>query len=141
MRGFSDGDLAVLDVEQPGFSSGVESDLEGAVRRAARMAGERASALVVVSDGRLSTPGGEPSAEPLVASLGSGVPIHTVRVTDEAPADVALRSVRAAGAAVAHQPLAITVEVSCSGGVACDEVPVRLRELRRQAPANELARG
>src|SRR5262249_34295639 len=57
------------------------------------------------------------------------------------PKDVAIRSIRAAGAAVAHQALALTVEVGCSGGVSCSSVPVSVYELASGAERSVLASG
>jgi hypothetical protein len=70
-----------------------------------------------------------------------GVPVHTVRLADRGPKDAMIRSVRTAGAAVAHQPLAVTVEIACSGGLGCSEVPVVARELRYDVEPAELASG
>jgi uncharacterized membrane protein len=70
-----------------------------------------------------------------------GVPVHTVSVEKDAPPDAAIRRVRAAGAAVAHQPLALSIEVGCSGGLACGTVPVTIQELRQGVPPAVLASG
>lgn len=145
---FRDARLSVLGFGQGGtvpnpFSDGaklsIDSDLRSAVASLSEGAGERPRAVVVVSDGRLSSPGREAvSAEGLGAL---GVPIHTVNVERRSPPDAAIRSVRAAGAAVAHQPLALTVEVGCSGGLSCHLVPVTVTELRSGVEPMVLASG
>ena len=52
-----------------------------------------------------------------------------------------MRRVAAAGAAVAHVPLPLRVEVGCSGGLSCDELTVTARELREDGPPALLATG
>jgi uncharacterized membrane protein len=69
-----------------------------------------------------------------------GVPIHTVATTREAPADASVRRVSAAGAAVAHVPLPLRIEVGCVG-LPCDELTVTARELRDDGPPALLATG
>ena len=69
------------------------------------------------------------------------MPIHAVATTRDAPADASVRRVSAAGAAVAHVPLPLRVEVGCAGGLACDELTVTARELRDDGPAALLASG
>jgi hypothetical protein len=98
--------------------------------------------VIVVSDGRLDDPPEDPP-EGALKALGAalGVPIHAIGTTAEPPADASIRRVSAAGAAVAHVPLPVRVEVGCAGGVACDEVPVTARELRDDGPAQVLATG
>lgn len=151
-RRFSEARLAVL-----GFGQGAPEPLAGAEARAelstdsdlvaalaalAESPEERPQAVVVVSDGRLSrpAPGGDPAA--LESAVGAlGVPVHTLAVTERAPRDASVRAVRAAGAAVAHQPLALTVEVGCAGGLDCGDVPVTVRELRQGVEPAVLASG
>ena len=118
------------------------SDLTSAVRALATSAEERPQAVVVVSDGRLDDPGEDASKEALTA-LGKElkVPIHTVATTREGPPDASVRRVSAAGAAVAHVPLPLRVEVGCSGGLSCDELTVTARELREDGPPALLATG
>jgi uncharacterized membrane protein len=117
----------------------VESDLRAAIASVTDGATERPRAIVVVSDGRLSTPAAE---DVTPASLGaSGIPVHTVSVEGRAPPDASIRSVKAAGAAVAHQALALTVEVGCSGGLSCGLIPVTVTELRSGVPPALLASG
>ncbi|MEZ4224953.1 MAG: glutamine amidotransferase [Polyangiaceae bacterium] len=129
--------------QRPGKSpSGDSSDLLEALNELSREGGEHPKAVVVISDGRLSRPGSIAKPSEMAKALsGLGVPIHTVRVTDEAPKDAAVRQVRAAGAAVAHQPLSLSIEVACSGGLTCDKLPLTVRELRYDAEPALLARG
>ncbi len=117
------------------------SDLAAAIRAIHASPDERPRAVVVVSDGRLDDPpeGTSPSAlQALGASLG--VPIHAIATTREAPADASIRRVAAAGAAVAHVPLPLRIEVGCVG-LACDELTVTARELRDDGPPALLASG
>lgn len=118
------------------------SDLGTALRALSASAEERPQAIVVVSDGRLDDPPEESTKESL-AALGRElrVPIHTVATTPNAPADASVRRVSAAGAAVAHVPLPLRVEVGCAGGLSCDELTVTARELREDGPPALLATG
>lgn len=118
------------------------SDLTSALRALATSAEERPQAVVVVSDGRLDDPG-EDATKTLLQSLARElrVPIHTVATTTDAPADASVRRVSAAGAAVAHVPLPLRVEVGCAGGLACEELTVTARELREDGPPALLATG
>jgi uncharacterized membrane protein len=118
------------------------SDLGAAIRSLAASSEERPAAVVVVSDGRLDDPPEDP-AEPALRALGDAlrVPIHAIATTKDSPSDASVRRVSAAGAAVAHVPLPVRVEVGCAGGLACDEVPVTARELRDDGPAQLLASG
>lgn len=118
------------------------SDLGAAVRALATSADERPSALVVVSDGRLDDPPDEAS-ETTLRALGETlhVPIDTVATTPDAPADASVRRVSTAGAAVAHVPLPLKVEVGCAGGLVCEDVQVTARELRDDGPPSLLASG
>jgi len=118
------------------------SDLGAALRALAQSPEERPSAVVVVSDGRLDDPPEDVSDSSLKA-LGDAlrVPIDTVATTRESPADASVRRVSAAGAAVAHVPLPMRVEVGCAGGLACDGLTVTARELRDDGPPTVLASG
>ena len=118
------------------------SDLTSAIRALASSAEERPQAVVVVSDGRLDDPPAGAGKESL-AALGKElrVPIHTVATTPEGPPDASVRRVSVAGAAVAHVPLPLKVEVGCSGGLSCDELTVTARELREDGPPALLATG
>jgi uncharacterized membrane protein len=118
------------------------SDLVGAIEAVSRAADERPAAIVVLSDGRLDRPSDVQPGETIRASLGAlDVPLHTVSLAAEAPWDASVRLVRAAGAAVAHQPLSLQVEVGCTGKIDCTSIPVRLRELREAGEPTELASG
>src|SRR5262249_49491431 len=118
------------------------SDLTTALRAVAASAEERPQAVVVVSDGRLDDPPEDANRESL-AALGRElkVPIHAIATTQEVPPDASVRRVSAAGAAVAHVPLPLRVEVGCSGGLSCDELTVTARELREDGPPALLATG
>ncbi len=118
------------------------SDLASAVRALAASAEERPAAIVVVSDGRLDDPPESASGSALKALAETlRVPIHTVATTREAPPDASVRNVAAAGAAVAHVPLPLRVEIGCAGGLSCDELTVTARELRDDGPPALLATG
>ncbi len=118
------------------------SDLTAALRALTASADEHPQAVVVVSDGRLDDPGEDAPREALQA-LGRDlkVAVHTVATTREAPPDASVRRVSAAGAAVAHVPLPLRVEVGCAGGLSCDELTVTARELREDGPPALLASG
>lgn len=118
------------------------SDLTTALRALATSAEERPQAVIVVSDGRLDDPAEDASREGL-ALLGRElkVPIHAIATTREGPPDASVRRVSAAGAAVAHVPIPLRVEVGCSGGLSCDELTVTARELREDGPPALLATG
>jgi uncharacterized membrane protein len=144
VMGFSEGALEPLSLGADGklTSRGSRSDLSAAVRELAGAAGERPRAVVVVSDGRFSRPLAELDDASLREAVGAlGVPMHTVSVTDDTPNDASIRGVRAAGVAVAHQPLALTVEVGCAGELECGRIPVHIRELRDGVAPAELAAG
>ncbi|HZF52490.1 MAG TPA: hypothetical protein VE093_27735, partial [Polyangiaceae bacterium] len=118
------------------------SDLAGALESIARAADERPLAIVVLSDGRLDRPGSDAAGDAVRASLGTlEVPVHTVALATAAPADASIRAVKAAGAAVAHQPLSLRIEIGCDGGLECDAMPVVARELREQGDPTLLASG
>jgi uncharacterized membrane protein len=118
------------------------SDLSAAVRALAASSDERPAAVVVVSDGRLDDPP-EDASEANLRGLGDTlhVPIDTIATTRDVPADASIRRVSTAGAAVAHVPLPVRVEVGCGGGLACDEVTVTARELRDDGQSAVLASG
>jgi uncharacterized membrane protein len=136
--GFGEGPLAPY---QDSPKRGNQSDLFQALEELSRSPGERPAAVIVVSDGRLARPVAAESPEALQGVLPNlDVPVHTVSVSKATPKDASVRAVRAAGAAVAHQPLVLTVEVGCEG-LDCSSVPVELRELLRDAEPIVLARG
>ncbi len=143
--GFGEGPAAPLpDALQGEDASSREprSDLAAAVRALAASPEERPAAVVVVSDGRLDNPPAEAS-EASLRALGDElrVPIDTIATTRSVPADASIRRVSAAGAAVAHVPLPLRVEVGCAGGLACDELTVSARELRDDGPPAVLSSG
>jgi uncharacterized membrane protein len=124
------------------LSYATRSDLSSAIRALAASSDERPAAIVVVSDGRLDDPP-EDASEANLRGLGDAlhVPIDTIATTEHVPADASVRRVSTAGAAVAHVPLPMRVEVGCAGGLACDEVTVTARELRDGAQPAVLASG
>jgi uncharacterized membrane protein len=120
----------------------LRSDLAAALEALAHAPDERPAAIVVLSDGRLDRPGVEGAGEAARAALGKlGVPIHAVALASDPPVDASIRAVRAAGTAVAHQPLSLRIDVGCAGGLNCDEIPVVARELREQGAPASLAAG
>jgi len=143
--GFGEGAPAPLEDPSRGVdasSRAPHSDLGAAIRALAASPEERPAALVVVSDGRLDDPPEQASRASLRA-LGEAmrVPIDTIATTRDAAPDASVRRVSAAGAAVAHVPLPLRVEVGCAGGLACDELAVTARELRDDGPPAVLASG
>lgn len=144
VMGFADSELQALSSRTGDriAARGGSSDLTRALREIADAAEERPRAVVVLSDGRLARPLAEVDDAALAQAVDVlGVPVHTINVAGTTPADASVRSVRAAGVAVAHQPLAVTVEVGCAGGLDCERVPVLIRELRDGVAPAELARG
>jgi uncharacterized membrane protein len=145
VRGFGAGQPEALSLSDPKASLrslGEESDLGLALEKIAADPDERPAALVVVSDGRLSSPIADASDAALERLLGAPrVPIHTVRVAERPLADASIRRVTSPGAAVAHQPLALKVTIGCDGGLACQAVPVTVSELRKGAPPSTIAQG
>jgi uncharacterized membrane protein len=147
LRGFGAGELRPLNVQDalahPSAAElSDETDLSGALAALAQEPGERPKAIVIVSDGRFARPTANADDAALrELSLPLGAPIHTVAVSEQAPRDASIRSIRTSGATVAHQPLALTIEIACSGGLACGEVPVTARELRHGVEPFVLATG
>ena len=147
LRGFASGELRPLlpadALAQPSPARlSDETDLSSALTNLAAEPGERPKAVVVISDGRFVRPGATADrAEQSELSSSLGAPVHTVRLVEEAPRDASIRSIRTSGATVAHQPLALTIEIGCSGGLTCGEVPVTLRELRHGVEPFVLASG
>jgi uncharacterized membrane protein len=118
------------------------SDLTAALEGVVASTDEQPQAIVVVSDGRLDRPGAERVEEHLRATLGGlAVPVHTVWLAEQEPRDAAVRAVGFGSSVVAHQPSALTVEIACTGGLACDRIPVVARELHFGEPAIERAHG
>jgi uncharacterized membrane protein len=138
--GFGDGAPRALDPHDDARAQ--RSDLTSALVALASSPDERPAAIVVVSDGRFDDPPEGVSDEALRA-LGDQlhVPIHTIATNRVAPPDASIRRVAAAGAAVAHVPMPLRVEIGCSGGLSCDELTVTARELRDDGPPAVLATG
>ena len=130
------------DDSSPGTPRPSESDLTSALRNLAEAPGERPKAVVVISDGRLSSPSERATPDELRA-LGQrlSAPIHTLRVAETAPPDASIRRAATAGAAVAHQKLALQLTIGCSGGLSCDELPLTVEELLHGEPPMLLAQG
>ena len=99
--GFSEGTLEPISLERQPLeiaARGARSDLSQALHELSATPGERPRAVIVVSDGRLSRPLAELDDARLREAVGVlGVPVHTVAVTDAAPSDASIRSIRAAG--------------------------------------------
>lgn len=134
----SEGSIASLLAAHP-YS---KSDLQSALEQVAGAADERPAAIVVLSDGRLDRPSETSPKDEIKNALGHlQVPVHTVALATAAPADASIRAIRTAGAAVAHQPLSLRIEIGCDGGLSCDEIPVFARELREQGDPTPLASG
>ncbi|HET7544286.1 MAG TPA: glutamine amidotransferase [Polyangiaceae bacterium] len=147
LRGFGAGELHPLVVADELAHTNAralsdESDLSTALNALSQEPGERPKAVVVVSDGRFSRPGAaldDAALREVTSALGA--PIHTVAVSEQAPRDASIRSIRTSGATVAHQALALTIEIGCGGGLSCTEVPVVARELRQGVEPFVLASG
>lgn len=143
---FGDGLPVPLSVEQltglGGKPRASRSDLTQALSAIATTADEPPAAIVVVSDGVLDRPSAAHASDPkLIGAETLSVPVHTVSTTSAAPRDASLRAVRLAGAAVAHQPFAVRIDVGCSGGLSCGKLPVFVRELADENPPQLLAQG
>jgi uncharacterized membrane protein len=118
------------------------SDLSAALESLASGTEQLPQSIVVVSDGRLDRPGSEKTREQLAETIGRlEVPIHTVGISDRNPADATVRSVTMSDAVVAHQAVSLTVEVACTGGLECGEIPVVARELHLDSAAHKRASG
>jgi uncharacterized membrane protein len=137
--GFGDGLLGPSDRLSP---DGRRSDLAGALRALATSSHERPAAVVVVSDGRLDDPPENPS-DATLRSVGDLIhaPLFSIATTRAAPRDASVRRISMAGAAVAHVPLPIQVEIGCGGGLDCGRLPVTAHELTGDGPPRELATG
>jgi len=143
--GFGEGAPKPLpNLDSPGQASCDEprSDLGAAVRALVASPEERPVAVVVISDGRLDDPP-EDASDANLRALGGAlrVPISAIATTRVVPADASVRRVSTAGAAVAHVPLPLRVEVGCAGSLVCDELAVTARELRDDGPPALLASG
>lgn len=121
---------------------GQRSDLRSAVRGVLAAADERPLAFVVVSDGTLDDPhvAADDAALSAFASE-TGVPISTVATTRTSPRDAAIRRVNTARTSVAHVPFSLRVEVTCTGGLRCEDLTVAAKELREEGAPALLASG
>lgn len=109
------------------------SDLAAAIRSVAERHDDPPAAAVVISDGRVEL--GE------LGERRAPFPIHAVAIGDGSPKDASIRAVRLAGAAVAHQALPLRIEVACTGGLACGDLTVTVRELREREPGASSSSG
>jgi uncharacterized membrane protein len=140
--GFGDGAATPLPGDAAASARAPHSDLGAALRALAASPAERPAAVVVISDGRLDDPpAGASDASLRALTDGLRIPVDAIATTRSIPADASVRRVSAAGAAVAHVPLPLRVEVGCAGGLACDELTVSARELRADGPPAVLASG
>lgn len=121
----------------------IHSDLMRSLSEAIGAAGEKPRAVVVISDGRLATPGAARPAgwEEALGQAASGVPIHTVAAATASPRDRSIFSVGTTGTALAHQAFRLRIEVACEPSDLCSEAEVVVRELLEARPPVELARG
>ncbi|MBX3181360.1 MAG: hypothetical protein KIT72_14215 [Polyangiaceae bacterium] len=144
--GFGEGPLRKLSLsagEDPEERLGrtTASDLASALSELLEETGERPESVVLLSDGRLTRPESGREQSTLAAEHGRlGAPLHVVSVADQNPKDASVRAVRTAGAAVAHQPLTLTIEVGCEG-LSCGDIPLTVRELRHGTEPALLASG
>jgi uncharacterized membrane protein len=120
----------------------VHSDLGAALMALAALPEERPASIVVFSDGRFDRPSEDQAGAAVVEVLrGLRVPVHTVSLARTSVPDASIRAVRAAGAAVAHQPLPLTIQIGCDGGLVCEDLTVSARELIEGGPPALLASG
>jgi uncharacterized membrane protein len=142
LHSFGEGPPLPFESVEANPARGMRSDLATALHDVLARSDETPGAVVVISDGRLDTPAAASlEREMAQAEDGRSVPVHTVSIAERDPKDASIRVVRAAGAAVAHQPMSLTVEVGCAGGLSCDTLPVTVRELLDGAPPALLASG
>lgn len=118
------------------------SDLTEALRGIRDAAEERPSALIVVSDGRFDSPPEGTSPQQWRALTDPiHAPVHAVATTENEPRDASIRRLSTSGAAVAHVPFPLRVEIGCGGGLACEDVTVTAKELRESGSPALLATG
>jgi uncharacterized membrane protein len=141
--GFGEGAATPWDpLDGTDVSPASHSDLSAALMSLASLPEERPSSIVVLSDGRLDRPSETlPGPAILEAMHGLQVPVHTIGLASSSPPDASIRAVRAAGAAVAHQPLPLTIQIGCDGGLQCEDLTVSARELIDGGPPALLASG
>lgn len=120
----------------------VHSDLTSALEDLATSPEERPAAIVVLSDGRLERPSAIAPGDEVRTALGPlDVPVHTIALATESIRDASIRSVGTAGAAVAHQPVELRIEVGCDKALSCGEIAVTVRELREEGEPTLIASG
>jgi uncharacterized membrane protein len=118
------------------------SDLTAALEELGNQLGDKPSAILLITDGRLSRPAPDADREAfLLPGALRGAALHVVDVGGKTPRDVTVLSVESSGNAVAHQPFTIQVELGCFGDLDCSQVPVTVREYKRGVSANVLANG
>lgn len=140
VRAFSEGKQRAFSVDNG--ERGQRSDLRSAVRGVLAAADERPLAFVVVSDGTLDDPQVAVDSAALSAFASEiGVPMSTVATTQTSPRDAAIRRVNTARTSVAHVPFSLRVEVSCTGGLHCEDLTVAAKELREEGSPALLASG
>lgn len=137
--GFGEGPPLPFDVGGKDQPTASRSDLAPAISAILGAEDELPRAIVVVSDGALDD--GSTGASIAALTADKKVPVHTVSVAKREPRDATIRSVRTSGAAVAHQPMHLTVEVACTGDLPCESLPVTIRELLDGSPPALLASG
>lgn len=123
-----------------------DSDLLAALEKVGQLPGDRPASVVVVSDGRLTTPGaaqeaGQDAFVEAVTHARQGLPVHTVSVVRRMPRDIAIRAVQSSGTAVAHQAFPLTIEVGCQPENDCPDVRVVVRELLENAAPQAVGQG
>jgi len=115
------------------------SDLTSALESLVETTGEAPASIIVVTDGRLTRPDTVEAASRELPSPLRSIPIHAVHVGGEPIPDASIRTLSNLGHAVAHQSFSLRVEVACSGGLSCGEVPVQVREFETGRKPRELA--
>jgi uncharacterized membrane protein len=133
IRWFAMGGRALdpIDPDAPGGLSAARgtSDLGAALAELRDRRDVDPLSVVVVTDGRdAPSIGAAPNGTAEPAIFRPGVPVHTVALGEAAP-DASVAGVRVNGAAFAHGPFGIEVDVLCHGGLACDAVTVQWRPL------------
>ncbi len=114
------------------LNTSANSDLLSALNSISDIAGERPAAVVVVSDGRFTNPYSiDATVRSALPVEFTGIPVHSVDIGGQAQPDASIRAVDSLGEAVAHQSLTLRVEVACTGGLGCADIPVTIRSLER----------
>jgi uncharacterized membrane protein len=121
------------------MNSSEGSDLTRALNALTETVSEPPASVVLVTDGRLTRPESVVAASREFAQSLKGIPIYGVDVGGAAIPDASIRSVSGLGHAVAHQSFSLRVEVSCGGGLTCQQVPVYVREFERGRKSRDLA--